>query len=185
MMILARTAGYPYVDRVYGPDLMLSCCARSGALGHRHFFYGGAAGVANRLADVLAARFPGLQVAGSFSPPFRPVTEDEEGRIAALINSSRADIVWVGLGSPKQELWMARQRRLLDAPVLVGVGAAFDFHTGRIPQAPRWMMRVSLEWLFRFLHEPKRLWRRYLIGNARFVLNVLAQRAGMRRFPLG
>ena len=179
---LSRLQSFHHVERVYGPDLMLALCERSVAKGYRHFFYGGAEGVPEQLASVLQKRFPGLQVAGTFSPPFRPLTADEDDRIVQMINAAAPDIVWVGLSTPKQERWMAGHRERLTAPVLIGVGAAFDFLTGRKPQAPRWMQRAGLEWLFRLLTEPRRLWRRYLYHNPRFVLLVLLQWSGLRRF---
>jgi len=154
---LSRLHGYHHVDRVYGPDLMLALCERSVKRGYRHFFYGGAEGVPEHLAARLQSRFPGLIVAGTYSPPFRPLRPEEDEQIVQLINETSPDIVWVGLGSPKQERWMAEHIDRLTAPVLIGVGAAFDFHTGRKPQAPRWMQRSGLEWLFRLLTEPRRL----------------------------
>ena len=181
---LTRAAGHPHVSRVYGPDLMFDFCARSIGPGYRHYFYGGAEGVPEQLVAALTTRFPGLQVAGGYSPPFRPLTPKEDAEVVDRINTARPDVVWVGLGSPKQDLWMATHRERLEAPLLVGVGAAFDFYTGRVRQAPRWMMRVGLEWLFRLFQQPRRLWRRYLLGNPRFVVNVILQRVGIRRFPV-
>jgi N-acetylglucosaminyldiphosphoundecaprenol N-acetyl-beta-D-mannosaminyltransferase len=181
---LARAAGHPHVSRVYGPDLMLYFCVRSVGPGYRHYFYGGTEGVPEQLATALITRFPGLQVTGGYSPPFRPLTSEEDAEVVGRINAARPDVVWVGLGSPKQDLWMATHRERLEASVLVGVGAAFDFYTGRVRQAPHWMMRISLEWLFRLFQEPRRLWRRYLLGNPRFVVNVILQRTGIRHFPL-
>lgn len=163
------------VERVYGPDVMLAACAQGQNRGYRHFFYGGAEGVAEQLVARLRARFPALQVAGIYTPPFRPLTPEEEQEVAALINASQADIVWVGLGTPKQDYWVARFRPLLEAPVLLAVGAAFDFHAGRVRQAPRWMQRSGLEWLFRLSQDPVRLWQRYLVGNPRFVYLVARQ----------
>lgn len=181
---LSRFKGFRYVDRVYGPDLMLALCEHSVEKGYRHFFYGGAEGVPEQLAAVLQKRFPDLQVVGTFSPPFRPLTPHEDEQITRMINMSNPDIVWVGLGSPKQEYWMADHRARLTAPVLIGVGAAFDFLTGRKLQAPRWMQRAGLEWLFRLLTEPRRLWRRYLINNPLFVALVVLQALGLRRYLL-
>jgi len=181
---LSRLKGFRHVERVYGPDLMLALCERSAAKGYRHFFYGGAEGVPEQLASVLQKRFPGLQVAGTFSPPFRPFTPEEDEQIIQMINEAAPDIVWVGLSTPKQERWMAEHVGRLVAPVLIGVGAAFDFHTGRKPQAPRWMQRAGLEWLFRLLTEPRRLWRRYLINNPLFVALVVLQALGVRRYGL-
>lgn len=172
------------VGRVYGPDLMLALGEASVERGYRHYFYGGAAGTPERLAETLQQRFPGLAVAGAYSPPFRPLTPAEEAEIITRINTAKADVVWVGLGTPKQDLWMLRQRPHLTAPVLIGVGAAFDFHTGRIPQAPRWMQQRGLEWLFRLVQEPRRLWYRYLVYNPLFVLLVAAQSLGVKRYRL-
>jgi len=123
-------------------------------------------------------------VTGTYSPPFRPLTPEEDEQIVAMINRARPDIVWVGLGAPKQEYWMAEHVGRLEAPVMVGVGAAFDFHSGRKKQAPRWMQRSGLEWLFRLLTEPRRLWRRYLINNPLFLWLVALQLLGLRRYPL-
>jgi N-acetylglucosaminyldiphosphoundecaprenol N-acetyl-beta-D-mannosaminyltransferase len=173
---LSRKAGHDHVSRVYGPDLMLELAARSATTGHRHFFYGGAPGVADDLAAKLAARFPGLDVAGTHTPPMQDVGDIESAETIAKINDSHADIVWCGLGTPKQDWWVANHRPLLDAPVLIAVGAAFDFHTGRVKQAPKWMQRNGLEWLFRLSQDPKRLWRRYILDNARFVTRILAAR---------
>ena len=163
------------IGRVYGPDLMLALCEKGQDVPYRHFFYGGAPGVPDALASNLQVRFPRLQVAGTYSPPFRALTADEEENVAALINASKPDIVWVGLGTPKQDYWVARFRGLLEAPVLIAVGAAFDFHAGRVRQAPRWMQRSGLEWLFRLSQDPRRLWKRYVLGNPRFVYLVLKQ----------
>jgi N-acetylglucosaminyldiphosphoundecaprenol N-acetyl-beta-D-mannosaminyltransferase len=171
---LGRLNGWP-VERVYGPDLMLAICDYGQAHGYRHYFYGGAAQVPEQLAEKLQRRFPDMQVAGCFSPPFRELTSVEEQAIADQINASAADIVWVGLGTPKQDYWVARMRVQLDAPVLIAVGAAFDFHSGRVRQAPRWMQRSGLEWLFRLIQDPQRLWKRYVIGNPRFVALILWQ----------
>lgn len=166
---------YPETDRVYGPDLMLALCAEASGRGWRVYFHGGGPGVADALAAEMRRRHPGLIVAGADSPPFRPLTTEEDAAVADAINLARADVVFVGLGCPKQERWMAVNRSRLTAPVLVGVGAAFDFHTGRVRQAPRWMMAAGLEWLFRLLQEPRRLWRRYLLYNPLFVALVFAQ----------
>ena len=166
---IAHARRLSWVERVYGPDLMLDCCSAGLDRGYRHFFYGGADGIATRLADRLCGRFPGLIVAGTYTPPFRDLTEAESTALAARINEAGADIVWVGLSTPKQERWMAAHRRLLTAPVLVGVGAAFDFHAGVKPQAPRWMQRSGLEWSFRLATEPRRLWKRYAVNNSTFL----------------
>jgi N-acetylglucosaminyldiphosphoundecaprenol N-acetyl-beta-D-mannosaminyltransferase len=172
------------VSRVYGPDLMLAEFQRSTTSGHQHFLYGGGPGVASRLAATMQARFPGLKVAGTLEPPFAPLEQLASTETAAAINATEADVVWVGIGSPKQERWMARMRPLLRASVLIGVGAAFDFHTGTVRQAPRWMQRSGLEWLFRLVTEPRRLWRRYLINNPWFLWALAMQGLGIRRYEL-
>ena len=182
---LARLRGHPGVQRVYGPDLMLACCGASVANGYRHFFYGGAAGVPERLAERLQQRFPGLQVAGHWSPPFRALTPAEEAAMIERINATNPHIVWVGLSTPKQERWMARYVGRISAPVLIGVGAAFDMHAGLKKQAPQWMQRSGLEWLFRLLIEPRRLWRRYLINNPWFVWRLLLQSSRIAHYDLG
>ena len=177
-----RALGAGGAGRVYGPDLMLALSEASARHGYRQFYLGGAPGVADELARVLPARFPGLSVAGACSPPFRPLAEAERRALVAQVNYTQPHIVWVGLGSPKQDLWMAEFRPQLNAPLLVGVGAAFDFLTGRQPQAPRWAQRSGLEWLFRLVSDPARLWRRYVIYNPRFILQLALQLAGLRRY---
>jgi N-acetylglucosaminyldiphosphoundecaprenol N-acetyl-beta-D-mannosaminyltransferase len=181
---LSRRQSEATVSRVYGPDLMLALAQLSVERGYRHFFYGGAPKVAELLADKLQVRLPGFKVAGTISPPFHPLTAEEEARFVQQINQARPDVVWVGLGTPKQDLWMAAQRSHLNAPVLIGVGAAFDFHTGRLPQAPYWMQQAGLEWLFRLWQEPRRLWYRYLIYNPLFIYQIMMQALKLRHYPL-
>jgi N-acetylglucosaminyldiphosphoundecaprenol N-acetyl-beta-D-mannosaminyltransferase len=177
-----RALGRPLPDRVYGPDLMLRHCERAAANGSRIFLYGGRnQGALVQLTLNLRRRFPGLRVVGGCSPPFRDLAEEELDAVAQEINRSDADIVWVGIGVPKQEKWMAAMRDRLDAPVLVGVGAAFDFHAGLVPQAPAWMQSAGLEWAFRLAQEPRRLWKRYLRYNPRFVAGFGAQWLRSRR----
>lgn len=166
---LCRLAGFSYVERVYGPDLMLALCNHLQPFGYKHFFYGGASGVAELLAMRLKQRFPKLRIAGYYSPPFRPLSAQEDQAIVDMINCSEAHIVWVGLSTPKQEYWMADHVKKLNANALIGVGAAFDFHSGRKPQAPRWMQRSGIEWMFRLATEPRRLWKRYATNNPRFL----------------
>jgi N-acetylglucosaminyldiphosphoundecaprenol N-acetyl-beta-D-mannosaminyltransferase len=178
---ISRIMGFKQVARVYGPDLMLAVCERSRAAGYRHFFFGGAPGVAKTLATTLCARFPGIQIAGTFSPSFEPLLPDELEHAQRVINAARADIVWVGLSTPKQEYWMDLALGSVNAPVLVGCGAAFDFLSGAKPQAPRWMQHSGLEWAFRLMTEPRRLWRRYLIGNSRFVWLMVLRALGCGR----
>ncbi len=173
MVWCARWAGAKHVSRVYGPDLMLEMCARAVARGWTFYFYGGNEGVPELLGDRLRERFPGLAVAGAYSPPFRPLTPEEDEAIVDRINAASPDVVWVGLSTPKQERWVAEHLGRLNAPVLVAVGAAFDFHAGLVAQAPRWIQRSGLEWVFRLSQDPKRLWRRYLGNNPRFVARIL------------
>ena len=173
--------GHDLPSRVYGPDLMEKACARAAVTGVRMYLYGGRnQGALVQLALNLHQRFPGLQIVGGYSPPFRELTSEEEDAVAAEINRSRADIVWVGIGQPRQEKWMAQMQERLDAPVMVGVGAAFDFHAGLVPQAPERLQRLGLEWAFRLAHEPRRLWRRYLRYNPRFVAAFARQWARER-----
>lgn len=181
---LARWHGHRATSRVYGPDLMLSLCDAGRAVGLRHYFFGGLPGVAEQLRNRLTARFPGLAVAGVATPPFRELTPGELAQLRDDLARSQADIVWVGLSTPKQEKFMAGAWEQLDASVLIGVGAAFDFHSGRVRQAPLWMQRSGLEWLHRLATEPRRLWRRYLIHSPLFVLRILAQKLRVREYPL-
>jgi N-acetylglucosaminyldiphosphoundecaprenol N-acetyl-beta-D-mannosaminyltransferase len=181
---LGRWHGHAGITRVYGPDLMLAVCDAGRATSLRHYFYGGAPGVAEQLRARLTERFPGLTVAGTFTPPFRELASDELAALRADLAAARPDIVWVGLSSPTQEKFMAAHAASLPAGALVGVGAAFDFLSGRVAQAPRWMQRSGLEWLHRLATEPRRLWRRYLVHNPLFVLRTIAQLTGLRRYPL-
>jgi N-acetylglucosaminyldiphosphoundecaprenol N-acetyl-beta-D-mannosaminyltransferase len=177
---VGRARRFPMHRRVYGPELMETFCQVTAGR-YRHFFYGGAHGVADELGKVLQRRF-GIQVAGSYCPPFRPLLPDEERSVLERVRASGADILWVGLSTPKQESWMSKYRDRMEVPVLVGVGAAFDFFTGRTSQAPVWMREHGFEWLFRLLTEPRRLWRRYVIYGSQFVWNVTLELAGVKRF---
>jgi len=182
LVVLGRRKGFRLARRVYGPELMYSFCHNTAHRGYRHFFYGGAPGVADDLARRFVDQFSGLRSVGTLSPPYRRLLPDEEAQICETINSARPDVLWVGLSTPKQEKWMAGFRERLRVPVMVGVGAAFDFHSGRLNQAPAWMRENGLEWCFRLFQEPKRLWRRYLLGGSEFVFNVALQELGLRKF---
>jgi N-acetylglucosaminyldiphosphoundecaprenol N-acetyl-beta-D-mannosaminyltransferase len=175
-----RHQGYAIKRRVAGPEFMATFCQHTGAK-YRHFFYGGAEGVADRLADVFQKRF-GIQVAGTYCPPFRPLALEEEAEVSRLVTGVAPDILWVGLSTPKQEKWMYEHRETLPVPVMVGVGAAFDFYTGRVRQAPAWMQERGLEWLFRLRQEPKRLWRRYLVYGSEFALLASLELLGLKKF---
>lgn len=164
------------ISRVYGPDLMLRVCELGALRGWRMFLYGGGEGVAGLLSERLSDKFPELRTVGTMCPPFRSLEPDEDAREVAAINRADPDIVWVGLSTPKQERWMASHRGLINAPVMVGVGAAFDIHAGIRRQAPRLLQQSGLEWAFRLAQEPRRLWRRYLYNNPRFVAAILRRR---------
>jgi N-acetylglucosaminyldiphosphoundecaprenol N-acetyl-beta-D-mannosaminyltransferase len=180
----ANLLGEDLRDRVYGPELMLRYCERSAEKGHRVFLYGGRdQGSLAQLTLNLRLRFPGIKIVGGYSPPFRALTEDEDNAIAEQINAAQPDIVWVGIGVPKQEKWMARMRDRIEAPVLAAVGAAFDFHAGRVSMAPEWMQNRGLEWTYRIAQEPRRLLPRYLIHNPRFVAKIAAQLVRERLRP--
>ncbi len=179
---LLKLMGHAEVSRVYGPDLMQAVCAASAEKGWRHFLYGGAPGIAGQLAQELQEQFPGIQIVGTYTPPFRPLTAEEDAAVVQQIQGSGADIVWVGISTPKQERWMSEHRERLGVPVLVGVGAAFDFLSGAKPQAPLWIQRSGLEWLFRLASEPRRLWRRYA-QYPLFALLLLGQALKLRRYP--
>lgn len=176
---ISRHRGAPHAQRVYGPDLMLAAFQRSRATGWRHYLYGGSPLTLDRLQANLRSRFPDAPIVGACSPPFRPLTAGEQRTVQERIAAARADIVWVGLSTPKQERWMAANVGRVGAPVLVGVGAAFDFHAGLKRQAPRWMQRSGLEWAFRLAVEPGRLAGRYLRNNPRFVALLAAESLGM------
>ncbi len=177
----ARFRGRPLRRRVYGPELMLTFCQETAAKGYRHFLYGADAGVAERLAANLKKACPGLCVAGIISPPFRPLTPEEDTQIVETIRLAAPDILWVGLSTPKQEKWMREHRDGLGVPVLVGVGAAFDILSERKRQAPLWMREHGLEWLFRLFQEPRRLWKRYLVYGSQFVFLETLEVLRMRR----
>ena len=177
---VSRLKSRRHVDRVYGPDLMSDVCTASPAKGYRHFLYGGAPGRPEQLAERLRTKYPGIQIVGCHSPPFRPLTPDEDEAIVKQINESGADIVWVGLSTPKQEYWMAAHLGRLEAPVMIGVGAAIDFLAGLKAQAPRWIQRSGLEWFYRLVTEPRRLWRRYFKIVPLFLFYMALDFSGLR-----
>ncbi len=180
----ANMLGEHLPNRVYGPELMRRYCNRSLEHGHRVWLYGGRdQGALVQLALNLRRMHPGIRIVGGYSPPFRSLTEEEEDAIADQINAANADVLWVGIGVPKQEKWMVRMRDRIDVPVMCAVGAAFDFHAGRVSQAPRWMQERGLEWTYRIAQEPRRLLPRYLYTNPRFMLGFAKQYAGERHAP--
>jgi N-acetylglucosaminyldiphosphoundecaprenol N-acetyl-beta-D-mannosaminyltransferase len=171
---LGRLQGFKQMRRrVYGPELMETFCLETGSK-YRHFFYGGAPGVADALAQAERERH-GIQIAGTYCPPFRALTEEEEKEVQRLVEETRPDVLWVGLSTPKQERWMYEHRDTLRVPVMLGVGAAFDLNTGRLRQAPAWMRENGLEWLFRLCAEPRRLWQRYIVNGSKFLWAVCVE----------
>ncbi len=180
MTWVGRLHGFRRMDRVFGPDFMTAVCRLSAERGFRSFFYGGQPGVAQLLSETLSDRFRGLQVVGTCTPPFRSLTLEEECELAAQVLRSRPHILWVGLSTPKQERFMAQFARRLKVPLMVGVGAAFDYHTGRIRDCSPWIKRAGLQWLHRLMQDPKRLWKRYLLNNPAFVWHIVCQLARTR-----
>ena len=178
---IARRRGAKFAERVCGPDVLSSLCDRGRTLGLRHFFLGGAVGTPQALSESLGRRFPGLNTVGVHAPPFRPLTPAEDDELVRSINTARPNILWVGLGSPKQDFWAAEHLERLDVPLVLAVGAAFDFHSGKLRRAPAWLRRMGLEWLFRLAMEPRRLFRRYLTTNLRFIYLVAREQIGRRR----
>lgn len=173
MVWSARYAGEQTMRQVRGADLMLRVLAEANDRGWKSFFYGGKQGVPEQLAEQLSLKLPQLQVAGCYSPPFRELSPEEDRVVVDLINASGADLVWIGLSTPKQERWAAAHIDCLDARVLLAVGAAFDFHAGLIDEAPRWIQGSGFEWLYRLFKEPGRLWRRYMRNNPLFVMKIV------------
>lgn len=178
---MLRKLGVSDQQRVYGPALMDRVCEVASRQGVPVGLYGGQRETLESLVKSMRSRFPKLRIAYAYSPPFRPLSDEEDERVVQEINNSGARILFVGLGCPKQERWMAEHKGRVQA-VMLGVGAAFDFHAGKVPQAPGWMQRMGLEWLFRLATEPRRLWRRYAKHNPRFVVLALMQLLGLRRF---
>lgn len=184
MVWAGKLRGFREMDRVYGPDLMHLVCDWSRQKNYTHFLYGGADGVAPELKQRLVEKFPGLKIAGTYTPPFRALNATEEAELIRTVDGLKPDIFWVGLSTPKQERFMAQYGSKLSTTLMFGVGAAFDFHAGRVRQAPRWMQRSGLEWLFRLGCEPKRLWKRYLKNNPVFAWKIFWQLTGLKKYDL-
>ncbi|MGB6744606.1 MAG: WecB/TagA/CpsF family glycosyltransferase [Terracidiphilus sp.] len=181
MTWVGRLQGFKKMDRVFGPDFMIAMCRLSAERGYRNFFLGGRPGVAQALAQRLQAAYPELVIAGTFTPPFGALSPLEEEEMLTTVQNARPDIIWVGLGAPKQEWFMARWVDRFQAPLLVGVGAAFDYHTGALRDSPHWVKRAGLQWLHRLMQEPRRLWPRYVRTNPAFLWRIACQFAGLRR----
>ncbi|MFO1489277.1 MAG: WecB/TagA/CpsF family glycosyltransferase [Verrucomicrobiota bacterium] len=184
MVWAGKLRGHKDMNRVYGPDLMHLVCDWSQRSGATHFLYGGGDGVAELLKRKLEEKFPGAKIVGTYTPPFRPLTPAEEAALIGNVATLKPDIIWVGLSTPKQERFMSQYGPRLDATLMFGVGAAFDFHAGKVRQAPRWMQRSGLEWFFRLCCEPKRLWKRYLKNNPIFLAKFLCQLTGLKKYPV-
>jgi N-acetylglucosaminyldiphosphoundecaprenol N-acetyl-beta-D-mannosaminyltransferase len=181
---VGRLQGHAQMGRVFGPDLMLDVCHRSVKKGFTHFLYGGKPGVANDLRINLNRWFPGIRIVGTFTPPFRPLDALEQTDLENVIRRLRPDIVWVGLNTPKQERFMAENIDRLACRLMIGVGAAFDFHTGRLKDSPGWVKHAGLQWMHRLCQEPSRLWKRYLINNSSFLLQIILQLTGLKVYKL-
>jgi len=185
LVVIGRSVhGIATMDRCYGPDFMLAAMERSVDRGYRHFFFGGTAGVAEDLQKAMETRFPGVTIVGTHTPPFRPLTEEELEQLESQLKELKPDCFWVGISTPKQERFMYENLKRLSVPTMFGVGAAFDFHTDRVTQAPRWMQRMCLEWLYRMCREPRRLMWRYLKSNPRFLWRYLLQLTKCRHYPM-
>jgi N-acetylglucosaminyldiphosphoundecaprenol N-acetyl-beta-D-mannosaminyltransferase len=184
MVWLGRWRGFRQIDRVYGPDLMAAVCEASRSSGATHFLYGGGPGLADELKVCLERKFPGIRVVGTYSPPFRALNEVEAQDLARRVAEVRPDYFWVGLSTPKQEKFMAEYLPQLETMVMFGVGAAFDFHAGRVRQAPRWIQRSGMEWFYRTCQEPRRLWWRYFRNNPLFLWRITGQLLGFKKYTL-
>ena len=180
-----RSFGFRQQKRVYGPNLMLALLGQASRLRHRVFFYGGTEEILGRLVECLRNRFPSLVVVGTHAPPFRPLSAEEDAKVTQQIADSDADLVFCGIGTPKQDQWMFEHKARLPGVVMLGVGAAFNFHAGEVKQSPRWMQSAGLEWLFRLAVEPRRLWKRYLLVTPMFLPLWALQKLGILKFPLG
>ena len=178
---LLHRSGYPAADRICGPDLMPAVFRHSQGRGYRHFLYGSSETTLSLLQEKLGHNFPGARIVGCYSPPYRALTREEEREVDRAVNAADPDIVWVGLGAPKQDRWMAAHRPALKAPVLIGVGAAFDMLAGRVTRAPRFLQRTGCEWMFRIAQEPRRLSRRYLESNSKFAMMLIGEKLGLTK----
>ena len=181
---IGHLQGHQGMQRVFGPDLMLDLCRRSVEKGTTHFLYGGKPGVAGELADRLRLRFPGIRILGWYTPPFRPLSLKERHHLESRLRKLRPDFMWIGLSTPKQERFMSEYCDRLDCGLMIGVGAAFDYHTGQLRDAPAWIKNSGLQWAHRLCQEPRRLWKRYLVNNSAFIASIALQLSGLRRYEL-
>ncbi len=181
---VGRLQGHSSMQRVFGPDLMLELCRRSVSTPITHFLYGGKPGIVDQLRHNLETRFSGINIVGTYTPPFRPLSPGEQSSLEATLRRLKPDLFWIGLSTPKQERFMAENMSRLDCGVMIGVGAAFDIHSGQLRDAPKWIKRSGLQWAHRLCQEPRRLWKRYLINNSAFLANIAMQLTGLRRYEL-
>jgi N-acetylglucosaminyldiphosphoundecaprenol N-acetyl-beta-D-mannosaminyltransferase len=181
---VGRWEGFKNMGRVFGPELMLEYCRRSVVSGQTHFLYGGKPGIAEALQQNLERRFPGIRIVGTYTPPFRPLDESEKADLRARLSALAPDVLWVGLSTPKQEMFMAENIGSLNCKVMVGVGAAFDIHTGNVKDAPQWVKDAGMQWFHRLCQEPSRLWKRYLFNNSEFLVRIALQFTGIKRYEL-
>jgi len=179
---LARLLTGEKLDRLYAPDMMLEVARRAQQTHYRFFLYGGAPGAAEKIQQMLEERFPGVQIVGTYCPPFRPLTPEEDAIVVKTINDTRPDFVWIGLGSPKQDVWIEEHRDRIPGCVMIASGATFDFFSGRITQAPKWIRDIGFEWLFRLCHDWRRLWKRYTVYNFLFLYYFTLQLLGLKRW---
>ena len=184
LVYIGKLFGYSEMERCYGPDLMVSVIEATVKKGYTHFFYGGNKGIAEKLKFVMESKFPGIKIVGTHTPPYRSLNEDEKKYLIEKVHQLRPNIIWVGLSTPKQELFMHEYSPLLDTNLMIGVGAAFDFHTGQIKIAPSWLQKMALEWFYRLIQEPKRLWKRYLINNPLFLWNLTLQALKIKKYKI-
>jgi N-acetylglucosaminyldiphosphoundecaprenol N-acetyl-beta-D-mannosaminyltransferase len=181
---VGKAQGLRHMRRVFGPELMLHVCQQSVKEGFTHFLYGGKPGVAERLQSNLERLFPGIKILGTYTPPFRALEADEKRQLQGMMEQLNPDIIWVGLSTPKQEVFMAENIDSLACKLMVGVGAAFDIHTGEVSDAPAWIKHAGLQWFHRLCQEPSRLWKRYLINNTGFLWKIMLQFSGLRNYEL-
>lgn len=184
LVYIGKFFGYSKIARCYGPDLMMAVMEASVAKRYTHFFYGGKDGIAQKLKHMMKSKFPGIKIVGTYTPPYRPLSEEEKKELVEKVHQLGPNIIWVGLSTPKQEIFMQEYLPLLDTNLMIGVGAAFDFHTGQIKTAPTWLQKMALEWLYRLIQEPSRLWKRYMLNNPLFLWKFALQVLKIKKYEI-
>ena len=184
LIYIGKLFGHPKISRCYGPDLMLAVMDASVIKGYTHFLYGGKEGISQELKHVMQSKFPEIKIVDTYTPPFGPLNENEKKYLIERVHHLKPNIIWVGLGAPKQEMFMHEYLPLLDTNLMIGVGAAFDFNTGQIKSAPSWLQKMALEWIYRLAQEPKRLWKRYLLNNPLFLWNFALQTLKIKKYEI-